>query len=292
MRGFADYLRSNPPELIVNTHFLAAPMIANLIHTGGLAGRQFVVVTDNEVHRFWYSQGVDRWFVPADYSAGTLSKWGIDADRITVSGIPLHPKWTEPLDRERIFCEWNLPRNKKIVLLSGGTEFTCGPIAKIARSIALTCDDAYVVVLAGRNKKLLAQLTTLRQTPSRVIGVGFTDRIHELVEVCSLMVTKSGGITTAECLAKGVPMVLLKPIPGHEAGNARYLQQARAAIVTRSVNDVAETVARLLKETVKLKQMSESARGLYRPGISTIVNAICRCVCPPGENQSVSPVVE
>ena len=281
MRRFARRLRARPPDLIVNTPFLAAPFIGRLIRDGDLDVRQFVAVTDIEVHRFWYSENVDRWFVPADHSAAPFRKWGIDPGRITVSGIPIHPKWTDPLDRERILRDWSLPRDRRIVLLSGGTEFTCGPIVKIARRIAGQCEGAYVVVLAGRNKKLLGQLSALPEVPERLVGVGFTDRIHELVEVCSLMVTKAGGVTTAECLAKGTPMVLLKPVPGHEAGNAEYLAGEGAAVITRSIKEVVAAVVALLGDEGELEGLERNARRLYRPAGRIIADAVCEAVQRP-----------
>ena len=280
MKRFARYLLAQPADLVVHTHFLAAPLVGRLIEAGKLKSRQFVVVTDDEVHRFWYAENVEQWFVPAPCSAEKLRRWGIERQRITVSGVPIDPKWTGTTDREKVLSDWALPRNKSIVLLSGGTEFTCGPIVKIARRIVAACRDAYVVVLAGRNKKLLGRLSALPEAPDRLVGVGFTDRLDELVGACSMMVTKAGGLTTAECLAKGTPMVLLRPVPGHEAGNARYFQSEAAAVVTRNTNDVAQTVARLLREPRQLAHLAENARRLYRPASQTIANAICRAVSP------------
>jgi len=277
-RRFRRYVLRRPYDLIVHTHFLGASQLGRMIARGLLDAPQVVVATDIELHRFWYSQNVEHWFVPAEHSAEILRRWRIDPARITVSGIPIHDKWTKSGDRREILADWRLPSDRKIVLLSGGTEFTCGPIVKIARRIAAACPDAYLVVLAGRNKKLLGRLCRLPEAPQRLVGVGFTDRLHELVEVCSLMATKAGGITTAECLAKSTPMVLLKPIPGHEAGNAAYLHRKGAAVIARNAHDVARLVAELLGEQRRLARLAENAASLYRPAARTIAEAICRMV--------------
>ena len=276
LRRFRQFLSANRFDLIVHTHFLSPPQVAHFAGSGMFHTPQWVAVTDIETHRFWYSEGVEQWFVPVDYTAGLLRRWGIPAERITVSGMPIHPKWHEPVDRERVLADWRLPRDRRIVLLSGGTEFTCGPIVKIARRIVSECRDAYVVVLAGRNKKLLARLASMPESPERLLGVSFTDRVHELVEVCSLMVTKAGGITTAECLAKGTPMVLMKPVPGHEAGNARYLAERGVARIAERAGRAPEEVCRLLANASELARLSEGARSLSRDGASLIAEAICR----------------
>jgi len=289
LRRFARYIRRNRFDLIVNTHFVAAPLVGGLIRRGLTDTRQIVTVTDIEVHRFWYAEGVHRWFVPADYSARQLRRWGIADDLVTISGIPIHPKWTAPLDRADILRRWNLPADKTIIVLTGGTEFTCGPVAKIARRLLDARGDTCIVVLAGRNKKLLATLATMPQAGGRLFPVGFTDRVHELVEVCSIMITKAGGLTTAECLAKAKPMVLLRPVPGHEAGNAAYLAGRGAAVLTHSVDDVTASVSRLLDDPAQLARIGESAGRLHRPATETITAAICRMVSSPAAPEGESP---
>ena len=284
MRRFADYVLEAQPDLLVHTHFLAGPMIERMRRHGQLTTPQFVVVTDNALHRYWYCENVDRWFVPADFSAQPLRMWGIAPDTITVSGIPVHPKWTQPLERAKVLSDWNLPGDKRIVLLSGGTEFTCGPVTKLACQIVDSSPEAHVIVLAGRNKKLLAELAKLSESRDRLVGLSFTDRAHELVRVCSLMVTKAGGMTTTECLAGGAAMVLLRPLPGQEGGNAAYLAREGAAVVVRRWNEVASTVCHLLDDAAALGELTANAIRLYRPGAETIINEIRQAVnCPrPG----------
>jgi processive 1,2-diacylglycerol beta-glucosyltransferase len=291
LRRLSEHILTSAPDLVICTHFLPVPLIGRLIEQGALNAKLFVVITDDCVHRFWYAENVDHWFVPARCSCETLLRWRIDTKRITISGIPIQGKWTKPLDREKILSEWGLPADRKIVLLSGGTDFTCGPIAKIARSIVAGSPDAHVLVLTGHNKKLLAKVSALPEAGDRIIPVGFTDRLHELMEVCTLIVTKPGGIITAEALGKGTAMVLLKPVPGHEAGNARYFESEGAAIITRNVRDVATTVSRLLSRPEELAHLEANAGRLYRPGTEIICRTICCAVGAASSEaaQSVSP---
>ena len=271
------YLADRPPDLIVNTHFLAPPVIGRIISQGVLRCRQVTVVTDIHVHRFWYCEDVDHWFVPTDSSAETLRRWNIPDDRVTVSGIPIHPKWSRPLDRRTVLADWDLPADKQIVLLTGGTEYTCGPIGRIAREILRARDDAFVVVLTGRNKRLQGHLAEMAARHPRLRPVSFTDRSHELVEVASVMITKAGGITTAECLAKGTPMILLNPVPGHEAGNAAFLAGAGAAVIARGRRQIVETLANLLADPDRLAALAAGARQLHQPAADTVAHAIMDC---------------
>jgi len=274
-------LLARRPDLVVHCHFLSPNITGWLIRTGRLRCPQIVVVTDIETHRWWYAEGVDHWFLPNEYTAGLFARWGIGDERATVSGIPIHPKWTHPIDRREVLADWRLPEDRKIVVLAGGAEFTCGPIARVAQRIVQACPEAYMVVLAGRNRKLLDRLAALPESPGNLLGVPFTDRAQELVGVSSVMVTKPGGITTAECLAVGTPMVLMRPVPGHEAGNAEYFVRQGAGVIVRSYRRLPEVLAGLLRDPEALRSLSQNARRLYRPGTQTVIAAIRRMLNLP-----------
>ncbi len=273
LRRFGRLLEEGTPEIVVNTHFLTAPYVNRLQRQGRFSGRHVVVVTDIEAHRYWYAEGVDRYFVPSDYTADILMRWGIPSARITVSGIPVHRRWTRPLEMPKILARWRLPSDRPIVLLSGGAAFTCGPVVRIAGEI-LRNTDAHLVPLAGRNKRLLARFAALPSAAGRITPVGFTNRLYELVEAASLVVTKPGGVITAEMLAKGTPMVLLNPVPGHEAGNAEYLASRGAAVIGRTTNQTVEQVSRLLNHPEELEAMAEAARSLHKPGARIVADEL------------------
>ncbi|MBL7221874.1 MAG: hypothetical protein ISS69_17325 [Phycisphaerae bacterium] len=276
MKRFSRHVRELSPDMVVHTHFLAPPILSHLAAKNQFSAPQFVAVTDHDPHRFWYAGAIKRWFLPSEAGLEKLVRWGIDRDAITVSGMPIHSKWRQQPDRDKVLADWRLPADKKVVTLSGGTDFTCGPVVKTAREILRLCPEISLVVLGGRNKKLLGQLGRLAEEVDGLFPVSFTDRIHELVRVSSLMVTKPGGITTAECLAAGVPMVLPKPVPGQEADNAKHFRGKGAAVVTRRYSDVPTEVRRLLDDPDALAGLADNARKLFRPGTATVVEAIRR----------------
>jgi processive 1,2-diacylglycerol beta-glucosyltransferase len=274
LRRIRQIILETRPDLIVNTHFLAAPLVGHMIAKGQTGSPQVVVITDIDVHRWWYASNVRQWFAPHPCSGLQLERWSIPRDRITVSGIPIHPKWVAPLDRGQVLAQWNLPQGKPIILLAGGAEYTAGPIVQIAKGLLDACPQACLVVLGGRNKALLGDLGRLAASNPNLVPVAFTDKAHELVGVCSLMITKAGGLTTAECLSKGTPMLLLKPVPGQEGGNAKFFQNEGAAIITSEPAEIIAAASELLADPKRLERLSQNARRLYRPGTQTIVQYI------------------
>ena len=276
-RPLQRHVIDRQPKLVVATHFLPAAAVGQLIARKRCNVRLWSVLTDLEPHRFWYVENVERYFVAHEQARQAMASWQVGPDRTVVAGIPVHPKWTAPLDADSIRLSWKLPSDVPIVVISSGAYFTAGPARAIARDV-LDNTSACVVILTGSDKKLLARLASFPEHGSRIIGVPFTDRIHELAEVASVLITKPGGLITSECLAKGMPMVLTKPVPGQESANAELLAAEGAAIVTSSTEEVAATVVSLLRSPEARQALRANARRMYKPAAETIAAQIVQAL--------------
>lgn len=274
LRRFLRHVERTRPELILHTHFLPAPAVGRMIDRAETDAEQMVVVTDIEVHRWWYAENVRHWFVAQPPSADPLRRWGVGPDRVTRSGIPVRAKWTQALDADALRDKWGLPGGRKGLILTGGANFTCGPVARLAKELLEACPEAHLYALAGRNEKLRRRLEAHPEAGRRMQVLGFVPDLHELVDICSLMITKSGGVTTSECLARGMPMVLLKPVPGHEQGNAEFYESRGAAVIAWNHEDVAPRASALLSEPERLERMSRASQSLHRDGAATVVGAV------------------
>jgi len=272
LRRLQAALLDRQPDLIVHTHFLAPLAVGHLIGSGKLRSRQWTVITDRKVHRIWHAEHVDRYFVANAQSAETVGRWGVEPGQITVSGIPIHPKWSTPIDRPGGLARWSLPGDRPIVLISGGATFTAGAVLRTTDRLARTCPDAFFGLLCGTNGRLLRRITALNYPNVRAIPM--TTRIDELMATCCLMVTKPGGILTAECAAMGVPMVLPRPVPGQEQRNARFFARRGAAIVLKRWGQTAGVVRDLLDDPPRLERMARAARDLHTPAAQTIADAV------------------
>jgi processive 1,2-diacylglycerol beta-glucosyltransferase len=49
------------------------------------------------------------------------------------------------------------------------------------------------------------------------------DNVDIMMDAADLIVTKPGGLTVSEALAKRLPMILINPIPGQEERNTEFL---------------------------------------------------------------------
>jgi processive 1,2-diacylglycerol beta-glucosyltransferase len=121
-----------------------------------------------------------------------------------------------------------------------------------------------VIIACGTNKKLYKWLRPRRYKKKTLI-LSYAPNIDELMQVSDIILTKPGGITTAEALAKGLPMLIVSPLPGQEAMNTKFLLEEGVAVKAESPEDVEILLEELLENKNKLKAMSDKARTLARP---------------------------
>lgn len=261
-RRLRENVRSFAPDAVVCTHFLPAEVLALERARGRLRGRLGVVVTDADVHRVWVHKGVDRYFVARDEGAVYLRALDGASPEVEVTGIPIDPRFARSADRAALRKKHGLPAEGPVVLLLGGG-FGVGPVEDLFARLQSAERPVRFVVVAARNEKLRRALEAA--SGPRAVVLGFTREIDEWMAVADLLVTKPGGLTTSEALARGLPMVLVHPIPGQEQRNADALLEAGAAVRANNVEALAWKVDKLLGEPGRLDAMRAAARKAARP---------------------------
>jgi processive 1,2-diacylglycerol beta-glucosyltransferase len=262
---FVKLMQTEPWDLIINTHFLPAEMIAALRRKRNVLTPQVTVTTDFETHRLWVNLPCERFFTATEEGAMYLRSWGAPSGSTLATGIPVHPVFSRPLDRADCLSRHGLRGDRPVILqLAGG--FGVGPIEKIFRALLDVEVELEIVAIAGRNEKALEQLRKVPcPTRHRVSVQGFTRQIDELMGVADLVVSKPGGLTTSETLARGAAMVIVNPIPGQESRNSDFLLENGAAIKANNLATLAHKVTSLLRDPDRLKNLKANARRLARP---------------------------
>ena len=80
-----------------------------------------------------------------------------------------------------------------------------------------------------------------------------------------IAVTKPGGLTTSECLAMGLPMIIVAPIPGQEERNADYLLESGVALKANDADALEYKLMRLLSAPEKLADMRTRMGDIAKP---------------------------
>jgi len=262
---FLKFLSTEAWDVVVNTHFLPAEIIAGLKLKKKFGAPQITTVTDFETHRLWVNEPCEQYFTATPEAVVHLASWGVPMSSIAVSGIPIHPVFSEKKDRAECLKRHGLVGDRPVVLqLSGG--FGVGPIEKIFHAILEVEGPLELVVVTGRNAALQKELSQA-EVPERhrVRVVGFTTEIDELMNVADVVVSKPGGLTSSEVLARGAAMAIVNPIPGQESRNSDYLLERGAAIKLNNVCTLSYKLGALLSEPKRLAKLKANSRRLGQP---------------------------
>jgi len=252
------------PDAIICTHFMPAELLSRLLRKHTLNYPVWVQVTDFD-HRLWVQENMTGYFAANDEVAYRMQDQGIAEATITVSGIPIMPAFAQALDRATCAQAFGLdPQRTTILLMGGGAGL--GSLDAIAERLLALAGDFQLIVLAGKNAAALAALQQLAQRyPKRLLAQGFTDQVERLMTCADFVITKPGGLTTSECLAMGLPMIVNAPIPGQEERNADFLLEQGVALKAFDRVTLEYRVRYLLGHPAKLADMRNKARALGRP---------------------------
>ena len=234
------------PDAILCTHFLPAELLSRQRAAGRALPPIWVQVTDFDVHALWVHPHVDRYCVASDEIAFRLADRGVPHGRINVTGIPVMPEFSASLERTICAAELGIDAEKFTVLMMAGGAGV-GALDDLAARMLELPEDLQLIALAGRNAELLKRLQALaRKHPGRLFPLGFTTTVERVMTAADLVVTKPGGLSVSECLAKRKPMLLVSPIPGQEERNADYLLEAGAAVKAVDAATLVFKLGRLL----------------------------------------------
>src|SRR3954454_6008210 len=131
LQAFIRFLKADPWDLVINTHFLPAAIIATLRQKHETAQKQVTVTTDFETHRLWVNQPCEHYFTATEEGARYLHSWGIPTTDTTPSGIPIHTVFAQKKARAECCARHGLAGDRPVVLqLAGG--FGVGPVVQLA----------------------------------------------------------------------------------------------------------------------------------------------------------------
>ncbi|HAL92828.1 MAG TPA: hypothetical protein DCM68_07380, partial [Verrucomicrobia bacterium] len=237
------------------------------------------VVTDFLPHRFWHVPPNEhiRYVVPTETAVQRLMILGTPADRIHVLGIPIQADVLAA--RRRTVSRTDGRR----VLVMGGSRGLGARFATI-RYLDRAASDFTIDVVTGTNRRLRRQLVAARHKFKHPIRIrGYVKDAMAIMRRASLLIGKPGGLTSAEAMASGTPMLIIRPLPGQERGNTEMLVRNGAAIHLDRDRDLPGVVSSLFSNTALLGKMADRARDIGKPGAARDIATAVLAHLPPEE---------
>jgi processive 1,2-diacylglycerol beta-glucosyltransferase len=274
---FVKFLKDYQPDLAVCTHFLPSEIISWLKAKGKVNFPQAVVVTDFDAHAMWLCHHYEQYFVALEETKIHLSKIGIPAEKITVTGIPIDPIFSQAKDKSEMRKKFGLAEDKLTILVSAGG-FGVGNIEHLLQALSDLKTPSQILAMCGRNEELRRKLENIavdRLNNERVTfrPIGFTREMDEYMSAADLIVGKPGGLTTSEALAKGLIFVVVNPIPGQEERNSDHLLEQGCAIKCNNLPVLAYKIDELVSNVQKFSWMKESVARFARPDAAARIAA-------------------
>lgn len=245
------------PTAIVCTHFLPAQLVASLLLRGVIDAKTAIVTTDYDFQGLWLTSAFHAIFVAREEGRVQLTAQGVPADRVAAVGIPIasQPETSVVRDRDAT----------PMLLISAGASGGDYAAAVVRQTMHLRSPFTATVV-CGRNEELQEQIEEIvAPAADRYRVLGYTTEMPQLLREADLFVGKPGGLSASECMAAGLPMVLVNPIPGQEVRNGDYLMEQGAAVRCNTPSTIGWKIDEVLREPGRLQRMQAAAQRIGRP---------------------------
>jgi processive 1,2-diacylglycerol beta-glucosyltransferase len=253
------------PDVVVSTQAFPCGLVADFKRIKALNLPLVAVLTDFVPHSYWIYDTIDYYIAPSDEVRQRLIQKGISPNRVKPLGIPIEPKFNHNLNKSEIRKKLNLEDNLFTILIMGGGQ-GLGPIKNIVKILENLKFDLQEIVVCGANKHIYRWLKKrLKGYKKMILLLGYSQNIEELMSAADLIITKPGGVTCAEALSKGLPMLIISPIPGQEANNTSYLVKQGAAIKIDKAEDLIDVISDFYNHREKLKELSNAASRISKP---------------------------
>lgn len=273
-RKFRRFVAEFAPDVVIATHFLPGQILATSREEDWGRFKFACVLTDFDAHVLWAQPSFDRFFVGNEELVEILAEKGMAREKISVSGIPIVKAFASPMARQTAREKLGLRDDAPVVLCMGGG-MGLGNMETIVESV-VNVPPVQVLAVAGKNAKLKRDIEALKVPRGSELRVfGFVNNIPEMMAAADLAVTKSGGLSSSECLAMGLPMLVPNPIPGQEERNADYLAEIGAGFKARGLGSFRYKLERMLHDANLREHMAENARRHGKPHAArTIIEAM------------------
>lgn len=271
------------PHIVVSVHPLTQHIFGRILRELNLKDQiPLVTVVTDPCYGFWRGWACDDvslYLVANEDARQQLLDYGVSAEKIKISGLPLHPKFCEVTETvaQDARRAYGLDPDKFTVFVNAGW-IGGGNIPAIFRELVRGELDVQAIFLAGKNEVLRKEAEEIAKSarfPVKVIG--YSDEVEKLMHSANVMISKLGGLTTFEALACRLPIIAdatTPPMP-QEAGTFKLLTKRGAGIVLEKPSDIVSTIKSLTGDSLRYREMKAATATLATPNSTEhIINEI------------------
>lgn len=240
------------PDLIIGTHAFIVNIVSGLKRKKRIFIPFISVVTDFKAHSSYYGESVDAYVTGSEYTSIGMVDKGIEADKLYCYGIPIR--------QDFLFGNTNIKVDEEkdlTVLLMGGS-MGITAIEEVLEGLVNCKDRIRINVVCGNNKVLFKRIQSrynesIRDKEIKIYG--FTNEIPKLMDNSDILISKPGGLTVSEAIAKRLPILIPYMLPGQEEENAEFLSQSGIAMIIKDIDKIDGLISKLVNNPENLQNM-------------------------------------
>lgn len=260
VRKIKNLINAYEPDLIIGTHPFIVSVISKLKNKKKISIPFISIVTDYNAHYAYINKSVDAYITGSKYTSYTIINKGIDGNKVYDYGIPIRKEFLSHIDKIKL-----VDRKFTIMLMSGSMGIN--RVEEVLDKILLCKNRLKIIVVCGNDNVLFERINkeylNNRQLDKEIIVYGYTTKIPQLMEESDILITKPGGLTISESLAKKLPILIPFMLPGQEEENAEFLEREGAAIVIKEINEINKLIDRLVNNPRILRKIKRNINKLY-----------------------------
>ena len=253
-----SFLAAGGYDTVICTHVFAGLLLRRALDNYPMPIKTAFVATDYTCSPGVAESELDVYFIPDASLAGEFMSGGVTGGKLVASGMPVLSQFYTRGDKAKAKLALGITPDSTHLLLMCGS-MGCGPMKQLAELIsAQLAPDQVLSVICGTNDKLRKDLEQKYGNNPNVRIYGFVQDMSALMDSADLYLTKPGGLSTSEALAKVLPMILIDAVAGCESYNLRHFIDIGGAVTAHEPRELAELCMELLKDPQRRAAM-ESA---------------------------------
>ncbi len=257
------YIDAFRPDVIVCTHLFATITINRIATHHPITAKLISIVTDFTIHPVWEQAKSDYYITASELlSFQAIKKWGT-IDNVLPLGIPIHPKFSQKIPADEARKALGIADKFTVLVMMGSMGYGTHTLDMLKQLDNLD-EDFQILVVCGSNEKLKAKVDKMKRK-KEILTFGFVNNVDVMMDACNCIITKPGGLSTSEALAKKLPILMLDPIPGQEDRNKEFMLNNGIALNLSDTFGADEAVYQLIHYPVKAMHLSKNTEYFAKP---------------------------
>lgn len=268
-----SFLVTGGYDAVICTHVFSGLLLRKALELYPMPIKTAFITTDYTCSPGTANSELDVYFIPDATLAEEFIAAGVPGGKLVASGMPVLSQFYIRGDKEKAKEAFGIkPDNTHLILMCGS--MGCGPMKQLTEALSQRLEpDWEISVVCGTNQKLRRELEQKYESYPNIHIHGFLQDMSALMDSADLYLTKPGGLSTSEALAKALPMVLIDAVAGCEGYNLRHFTEMGGAVTASGVLELTELCVELMKDP---QCRSEMETALLSHRYTDSADCICR----------------